>query len=268
VSAGRIDRESPLPYYAQLKGLLLDQLDEEWRAGDRLPGEVVLCDMYGVSRTVVRQALDELEAEGRVVRRKGQGTFAAARKVDESLFQSLTGLHEDVTTRGGTLVSDVRQLAAVPAAGEVAEQLELPEGAQVICLERLRYANGEPWVLVRTYLPEGLAPGLVDEDLTEQSLYALLEDKYGVELDHGHRLVEAVPASSAIAEALGLQPGDPVLLLRSTAWDVDGRPAEYFIAYHRGDRSRFQVALRRRRRAPSAVPAMLVHDDRHGTAPD
>ena len=93
---GRIDRRSPLPYYAQLKQLLLRRLESEIAAGERLPGEMALCEEYGVSRTVVRQALDELEAEGRVVRRKGQGTFAAARKTDERLFQSLTGLYEDV----------------------------------------------------------------------------------------------------------------------------------------------------------------------------
>ncbi|MFD0854044.1 GntR family transcriptional regulator, partial [Actinomadura adrarensis] len=93
---GIIDRRSPLPYYAQLKQLLIVRLETGMEPGSRLPGEMTLCEEYGVSRTVVRQALDELEAEGRIVRRKGQGTFAAARKTDETLFQSLTGLYEDV----------------------------------------------------------------------------------------------------------------------------------------------------------------------------
>ncbi|MCP2163867.1 GntR family transcriptional regulator [Goodfellowiella coeruleoviolacea] len=261
MSADRIDRQSPLPFYAQLKQLLIARLEHEWAAGTRLPGEVALCERYGVSRTVVRQALDELEAEGRIVRRKGQGTFAAVRKVDESLFQSLTGLYEDVTARGGTLRSVVRQQELVPAPAEVAAELDLAEGAPVLCLERLRYANGEPWVLARTYLPPDVAPGLLTENLGEQSLYGLLEDKYGVELDHGRRLVEAVPASPAIADALGLRPRDPVLLLRSTAWNTEGRPVEHFIAYHRGDRSRFQVHLRRHTRRPAPVPGMLVHTD-------
>jgi len=260
VATDRIDRDSPLPYYAQLKQLLIEQLDKYWQAGTQLPGEVGLCEQYNVSRTVVRQALDELAAEGRVIRRKGQGTFAAARKVDETLFQSLTGLHEDVQARGGTLRSKVLQQDLEPAPPDVAAALDLPEGDPVICLERLRYANGEPWVLVRTYLPPSVAPGLLADDLTEQSLYALLEHKYGVELDNGTRQLEAVPASVTIAEALGLLPGDPVLLLHSTAWDVLGRPVEHFIAYHRGDRSRFQVRLRRRTNA-DPVPSMLVHSE-------
>jgi GntR family transcriptional regulator len=100
----------------------------------------------------------------------------------------------------------------------------------------------------------------VDEDFSEQSLYEVLEDRYGVELDHGRRLVEAVPAAPAIAEALELQPHDPVLLLHSTAWDVRGRPVEFFIAYHRGDRSRFQVNLRRHRTRQDGAPNMLIRD--------
>jgi GntR family transcriptional regulator len=258
----RIDRRSPLPYYAQLKRLLVERLDAEFAAGERLPGEIALCGEYGVSRTVVRQALDELEAEGRVVRRKGQGTFAAARKIDESLFQSLTGLYEDVTARGDDLRSEVRELALTPASAEVAAELGLDEGTPVVCLERLRFVGDEPWVLARTYLPEDVAPGILDEDFTRRSLYAVLEDSYGVELDHGRRLVEAVPASAALAHALGLRARDPVLLLRSTAWDTTGRPVEYFVAYHRGDRSRFQVHLRRHREREKSVPGMIVHNDR------
>lgn len=256
---GRINRDSALPYYAQLKALLLGQFEHTWKAGERLPGEVVLCERYGVSRTVVRQALDELESEGRVVRRKGQGTFVAARKVDESLFQTLTGLYEDVTARGGTLVSDVRHLEFTPAPSEVANELQVAEGSAVIYIERLRYANGEPWALTATYLPSDIAPGLLKEDLSNQSLYALLEDKYGVILDHGRRMVEAVQASPSVAEALGVDEHAPILLLRSTAWDIEGRPVEYFTAYHRGDRSRFQVHMRRRSRT-TAEPGMLVRD--------
>ncbi len=246
-----IDRTSPLPYYHQLKQILLSDLREKDLApGDRLPGDHELCATFDVSRTVVRQALAELETEGVIVRVKGRGTFVAPQKTSEHLVQSLTGLYEDVAARGSHLRSQVRRQEVVPADEQIATQLELEPGAPVVVVERLRFVDDEPWVLATTYLPDGVAPGLVDEDLSDQSLYALLEQRYDVRLTHGRRGVEAAVAGTALAADLAISPGDPVLVLRSTSYAGD-RPVEMFVAYHRGDRSRFEVVLQR---APAADP--------------
>jgi GntR family transcriptional regulator len=240
-----IDRMSPLPFYYQLKQILLTELrDRKLSPGTRLPGDHELCATYDVSRTVVRQALTELETEGVIERVKGRGTFVAQQKTGERLVQSLTGLFEDVEARGSHLRSDVRRLEVVPADEQVAQNLDLELGASVIVLERLRYVDEEPWVLVTTYLPSPIAPGLLSDDLENQSLYRLLEQKYGVELRYGQRTVEASVAGSALARSLGISPGDPVLVLRSIVYGNQG-PIEMFVAYHRGDRSRFEVSLSR-----------------------
>ncbi len=252
-----IDRTSPLPYYHQLKQILLSDLREkDLAAGDRLPGDHELCATFDVSRTVVRQALAELETEGVIVRVKGRGTFVAPQKTSEHLVQSLTGLYEDVAARGSHLRSEVRRQEVVPADEQIATELELEPGAPVVVVERLRFVDEEPWVLVTTYLPEGVAPGLVGEDLTNQSLYALLEQRYDVHLTHGRRGVEAAVAGGPLAADLGIEPGDPVLVLRSTSYAGE-RPVEMFVAYHRGDRSRFEVILQRTQ-APGPEPLMRV----------
>lgn len=227
------------------------------RPGDRLAGDHELCETYGVSRTVVRQALAELEAEGVIERIKGRGTYVAHGKIGEGLVQSLTGLFEDVAARGGHLRSDVRALAEVPADEHVAAQLGLEAGDRVIEIERLRYVDEEPWVLTTTHIPLDLARGLVDEDLSDQSLYALLEQKYGVAPVRGRRSVEATLAGAGLARSLGIAKGAPVLTLRSLSFGADGRPVESFVAYHRGDRSRFEVELMRSSK-PSAHPLMHV----------
>ncbi|WP_375426129.1 GntR family transcriptional regulator [uncultured Friedmanniella sp.] len=257
-----IDRSSPLPFYHQLKQILLADLRERQLApGDRLPGDHDLCAAYDVSRTVVRQALAELETEGVIERVKGRGTFVAPEKTPEHLVQSLTGLYEDVAARGSHLRSEVRRLEQVPADEQIAAQLGLPPGAPVVVLERLRLVDDEPWVLATTYLPADLAPGLLTADLADQSLYALLEHRYGVVLTHGRRGVEAAVASDDLASALAIPPGAPVLVLRSTSYgnasDGAPRPVEVFVAYHRGDRSRFEVVLQRHA-DPLVEPLMRV----------
>lgn len=253
-----VDRSSPLPFYHQLKQILLAEIERhELKAGTRLPGDYELCQRYEISRTVVRQALSELESEGVIERVKGRGTFVSSPKTAEGLVQSLTGLYEDVAARGQELRSDVRRLEVVPADAQVAAELQLEPGDPVILIERLRFVDGEPWVLTTTHVPQPLAPGLVDDDLSRQSLYELLEGKYGVRLARGHRSVEAMTAGSSLARSLGITVGAAVLALRSTSFGPEGRPVESFVAFHRGDRSRFEVDLMRHPDAASQ-PLMIV----------
>jgi GntR family transcriptional regulator len=256
---GRIDRSSPLPYYHQLKQLLVREITRRGlRPGDLLPGDHALCQTYDVSRTVVRQALTELEFEGVIERVKGKGTFVAQPKTAEGLVQSLTGLFEDVAARGGHLRSEVRTLGVVPADSHLAAELRVAPDTPVVLLERLRFVEELPWVLTVTHLPHDLVPGLEYEDLTNQSLYALLEDRYGIRLVRGRRSVEATLAGQLLAGALGIPVGAAVLTLRSLSVDAQDRPVESFVAYHRGDRSRFEVDLAREPRSRASKPSMIV----------
>lgn len=252
-----IDRNSPVPYYHQLKSLLRAEITRtKLIPGDRLPGDHQLCARYGVSRTVVRQALTELEVEGVIDRFKGRGTFVAAEKTSQGLVQSLTGLYEDVASHGLHLRSEVRRLDVVPADRQVAADLELAEGDPVVVLERIRFIDDIPWVVVTSYLPDGLVAGLADEDLTSRSLYAVME-RYGVRPVRGRRSVEARIASASVARDLGLRRGAAILLLSSVGYAADGRAVETFQALHRGDRSRFEVALELQE-GVTAPPLMVV----------
>lgn len=248
MTSAPLDRDSFVPMYYQLQQALVREIESgRYPPGDRIPSETELGETFDVSRTVIRQALRELEVAGRIVRRKGHGSFVATPKTSESLVQSLTGLHEDVTARGGTLRSEVRRLEASPASAAVAEELELAPEVPVIVLDRLRFVDEVPWVAVTTYLPYDLCPGILDEDFTTQSLYTLLETTYGVRIAYGRRRVEAVPAPAPVARSLGVHRRDPILLLTSTSYDPQGRPVEHFLAQHRGDLSQFEVQLERRR---------------------
>ncbi len=126
----------------------------------------------------------------------------------------------------------------------------------MIMIDRLRSVDGEPIVLVITYVPYDLCPALINEDVSIRSLYEILEKKYGLELVYGRRTLEAVAATKEEAELLELEEGDPIVLLRSISYLKDGRPIEYFKARHRGDRSRFEVELFR----PGQVEK-LSHED-------
>jgi GntR family transcriptional regulator len=259
VGSSVIDKASPVPYYQQLKDILrTDIADRGLRSGDRLPGDHELCEQYGVSRPVVRQALSELQYEGVLERVKGRGTFVAPQLTSQSLVQSLTGLYDDVAAMGRTLRSEVRTLKVTAADPDVAARLEIPVGTAVVVTERLRFVDDEPWVYAISHVPAALAPDLVDQDLRDQSLYALLERRYGLKLARSRRAVEAHTATAALARDLGIPRHGPVLKLTNVSFGPDNRPVETFVAYHRGDRSRFEVELERAPAGRTVPPLVRV----------
>lgn len=240
----KIDRLSPIPYYVQIEEAIREQIEHSgWRSGDILPGEPELCRFFGVSRTVIRQALKELTYEGLIVRERGKGTFVAEPKINESLAQRLTGFYQDMVDRGHTPVTKVLKQEVVPAGYKIAAYLQLEPGTSLIQIDRLRYIENEPIVLVSTYLPYSLCPQLLHADLTRQSLYAFLEKECGLFLARGRRFIEAVPANEYEARLLGTHNGAPLIKLESVSYLDGGKPIEYYYALHRGDRSRFEVEL-------------------------
>lgn len=239
-----IDRQSAAPMYDQLKQLIVDGIArDKLGPGDLLPGEHRMCEQYGISRTVVRQALAQLEHEGVVERVKGKGTFVARPKTAESLVHTLAGLFEEVERRGGHVHSEILRHERVPANADVAAALQLTPGETVVALERLRSIDGEPWSLTTTWMPEDVGAITFESEMAETSLYAILAAQ-GWRAVRGLRSAEATVASPEQSRLLHLSPGNALLLLRSTSFDEQDRPIEHFVAFHRGDRSRFEFELR------------------------
>jgi len=239
-----INFDSHIPYYIQLMDIVRERVQlKEWNHGDQIPSEKSLCDHYQVSRTVVRQALRELEHEGVICRKKGKGTFISPPKISEGLVQKLTGFYHDMVERGLKPVTQVLHQNVVPANEKVATYLKIMPGARVIDIQRLRFINEEPIQIVTTYIPYEMCPSLATVDLTYRSLYEYLESEYGIVIAKGQRFIEAVLANDTEAALLGIERRAPLLMLDSVSYLENGRPIEYYHAVHRGDRSRFEVEL-------------------------
>ncbi len=240
----RLDRNSPIPYYIQVKDSLQARIqDGSWPVGFQLPGEAELCQTFEVSRTVIRQALNDLVYKGLLIRRKGKGTYVAGPKIRESLVQKLTGFYQDMVEQGYTPVTQVLKQVLIPANPKIAVYLAVEPGTEVIEIERLRFVEDEPIQFTTTYLPYHLCSDLLYQDLSNQSLYAFLEEHCGLMIAHGRRTVEAVLANNYEAQLKKEKKGAPLILLDSVSFLEDGTPVEYYHAVHRGDRTRFDVEL-------------------------
>lgn len=230
-TARPLDRDSPLPLWAQLRDDLVRRL-EQGAFATAFPGEHDLVTEYEVSRHTVREALRRLRQTG--VLDSGRGRRTAVRKTRiEQPLGALYSLFNEVEGRGMKQRSDVlsRQARRDP---EVAARLGLDSGTEFVYLERLRYADEVPLALDRTWLVAQPARGLLDADLSATGIYAELA-KHGVRITDGQERIHAVAPNPAQRNLLQL-PRAVALLAIERIGRADGEPIEWRQTLVRGDR--------------------------------
>ncbi|RZQ61760.1 GntR family transcriptional regulator [Amycolatopsis suaedae] len=239
VTGARGQRE---PKYWALKQHLLDLLDA-MPPGSPIPTERALAGEFNVSRTTVRQALADLTVEGRLHRVQGKGTFAAEPKLAQRL--QLSSYTEDMRAQGREPSSKLLEIDEIPAEGDLAKLLALRAGAKVLRMRRLRLADAEPMALETTHLPLGRFRGLRKHVSAGGSLYAVLREQYGVQMQRAEETIETALAGPQEAELLGADVGMPMLLLSRHSFAEDGKPVEFVRSIYRGDRYKFVTTLNR-----------------------
>ncbi|MER8183852.1 GntR family transcriptional regulator [Kitasatospora sp. NPDC094015] len=217
-------------------------LNEVWAAGP-LPHEDALAEEFGETRNTIREALDLLRAEGLVRRVPGSGTLAVADKVPHGLNR-LQGLAETLHEHG-EVVNEVRALGPVRAPGPVARRLGLPDGAEVVYVERLRRLNGLPLSLDLTYLAPDIGAALDRADLAHQDIFRLIEELTGHPLGRADITLEAVNADAHSATVLEVPRGAALLMLERLTTLADGRPVDLEYVRFCGDRIAMQGRLLR-----------------------
>ncbi len=231
-----LDRASPVPLWAQLAADLRERIGRG-EFGERLPTEAQLLQEYDVSRHTVREAVRGLKDAGLLRAQRGRGTTIATSSELEQSLHGLYSLSRSVQTAGLRDHSDVLVHERRPA-GEVAGVLEVPDDAEVLFIERIRYAGDEPLAQDRSWLPWDLGRRLRLADLEHGSLYDALLQRAGVVVTGGNeRIRPAVPDAPTRAR-LALPRGRAVFDIERVAVG-GGRPVELRRSQVRGDRYSF-----------------------------
>ena len=252
-----LDRQSPVPLYFQLAAWIRSQIQAGvLAAGQQLPAERDLARDAGISRMTARQALAELANAGDIEVRHGIGTFVAVPKLTHDAVH-LLGFTEQMEGLGGDVASRVLACEVIPPPLEVRDALRLDADGLVIHVVRLRSTGAAPLLLETSCIPHARCPGLEQEDLERQSLYRILEQRYGLLLHDARQTIEATTANAYESELLGVDEGAPMLLLRGVANTAGGEPIEWFKAIYRADRVRIAVESQREQRLLSETSQPL-----------
>ncbi|MFF3848098.1 GntR family transcriptional regulator [Streptomyces sp. NPDC002328] len=224
----------PEPKYWHLKTVLSEALDSEFTVGEILPNERELAARFGVARATLRQALEQLELEGRLHRRRGVGTTVAPPRVGVDVGTERQGWP---TTSGDTWNLVDCTLAAPPAA--VADALGSERDEPVHIVRRSRVSHGQPVAAELLYVPQASAPepAAIDAPSGPARARAVLRELQRLELESQDRAVELGSARADDAKELDRLPGAPVLVV-TTRFFAEGRTAALSAATYRADTCR------------------------------
>lgn len=243
-----LEREAPAPLHSQISDAIRARIiSSEWPPHYRLKPEPDLAAELGVSRGTLRRALATLLEEGRLRRVQGKGTFVASSVIEPAIAQRLSTLSEDFAEQGVLVTTKVLQSRLAPAPEHVAALLDLPHGAEVFELCRLRSSDGGPVALLVNYVRADLAVGVHLADFAKRSLFGVLETEHQLVLGSGRRTFSAQGATAETAAALGLEVGAPVQYLQQVTYLEDGRPVEYSDVWINSAKLRVTSVLSRRR---------------------
>jgi GntR family transcriptional regulator len=231
-----ISRESVVPLHIQLADLIRNQVQrKELLPNNRLPSERELCDRYLISRITVRKALSTLAQEGLLHSAAGKGTFVTEPAFNEEL-RPLSSFSQDLQRRGLEAFSRVLEASILPADDHLSSELNIPRGAEVVRMLRLRLANLLPIAVQLTHLPHHLCPGLLNIDFSDRSLYDVLRQQYHLSLTHSDTVIMAALAQPQEAALLELKRPAAVLISEQTTYLESGAVIEITRSVFHADR--------------------------------
>lgn len=237
-----MDHEIPVPRYYQIVHQLEKFIQENNCApGEKLPSEKELQTTFSVSRITARRALEEMERNGLVTKRRGKGTYVAKRP-EMPAFPKFTGSIDDLFMIGRGGVVKEATMDEVPASSKIKEVLGLTEpGASVVIIQRVLLLHGRPYAYHQNFYPTWIGKKIRREDLLKYPLLEILEKKLHIPVFKVDQVIEATLADTEIANKLGIFFGAPLFYVERTLIGEKRIPVGFTQAYYRGDSYRLSV---------------------------
>lgn len=235
----KLDRASPIPLYVQIKQRLLAMIATWNERDNRFYGDNELCQMFGVSRMTVRQAVRELVNDGFLTRIRGTGTFVAIPKIEER-FTPLMNLRDQWASHGRPMQVEVLAFEERRCPADIAALLDIAAESPVRYIRRLRFSGQVPIAIDHRFIPLPFARDLAREDAEHSILHALWNR---FELSHGDLRIEAATADEDSAGPLHMVPGAPILVRHLQYYDTGKRPVMAGYSLYRADLVRYSMIV-------------------------
>jgi GntR family transcriptional regulator len=234
-----------IPRHTQISQWLRSQIQKGvFDVDEKLPSENELAKKFDVSRVTIRRALQSLESESIIYRCQGLGSFVSDERATHDLVK-LTDFNEDMAKAGLDPSSVVQKFETVDAPKWLPPLLNIDEGSKVLQIDRLRLGDGEPIAFDSTWLPILYGQLLNKKDLTESTIYSLLEENYEIPVIRGCYKLSAEVANSELAAALKVNENSPLFVIDRLSYTIGDKPLYYQKRYYRNDKVVYEMTLER-----------------------
>lgn len=210
---------------------------------DKLPSERELSEMWNQNRKTLRSAIERLIDEGALYRLHGSGTYVAPKKINRNLWEFLS-FSEAMREAGLQCQTRVISIRIMEASKPLAKIFSILLGTQVVELKRLRIVENEPFALETTFIPYDRCRGIETLDLEKHSLYAMLNERYGIELVKSKQEISMTFVTEEESHYLNVEPGTAAICTKVVTATEEAIPIEYTIEIARGDRCMFSTILK------------------------
>lgn len=235
----------PIPLYHQLEQDLIARINSgAYKPGCMLPTEEQLCQAYGVSRITVRKALESLEAQGVIRRRRGVGSFVADRS---STFHAvhLTGSLDAFLMSAYELQPMVVSLEERVAPEEILAEFGLEPGARLLRLELISRTQQGPTAHSEFFFTPAMTGQLALDDIVgSEPIVRIVERKLGVRVSRATQVIEPDRATGTTVQYLDLPEGTPLLGAQRKYYTSTGTLIEVARQRYHPKRYRYEVDLK------------------------
>ena len=219
---------SAVPLYQQVMDDLKGEIARGvYASGSRIPSEMELAKYYGVGRITVRRAIEELSRAGYLNRQQGRGTFVCAPKLKRKIRQKddVQSFSDACRVNGMEPGACVISRKILPADSTEAQFFGVPVGTDLICVERVRTADGVPVMLENNiYVYEDNAY-LSTAPLSNQSIFEFVRNRTGrTPAFTDPCTLEIACASPEVARLLAVPVGEPLFYMEAFFFDEQRRP--------------------------------------------
>lgn len=223
------------PLYDQIVAKLQDHIALHMQSGGKLPAERRIAEYYHVSRSTIRQALDELESMGYICRREN-GVYVSDMNRPALDFNNTYSFAKQVQHEDAVPHVQVVYFHHILANRSLARQLAVEIGTPLYKIKRIRYANNCPLIVERNFLISELLPDLTSALIHDVSLYHMMQAHYGIHIANVDEKLSACLVRNDNAHDLKVNNHTAALLFLRTATDTQGRIVEFTNGIARADR--------------------------------